>query len=83
MRRLRSVPLLALLFLAGCRPSGSLYRTDASTMNNLRSHVQFLADDRLEGRRTGTAGEVKAMEYIRDRFQEAGIGPKGKDGFIE
>jgi hypothetical protein len=60
-----------------------LYRTDASTLSKLRSHVEFLADDGLEGRRTGTPGEVKAMEYIRDRFRETGLSPMGKDGYIQ
>lgn len=42
-------------------------------MENLRSHVVFLADDKLEGRRTGTAGEKLAYEYIISQFKNAGI----------
>jgi hypothetical protein len=42
-----------------------------------------LADDRLEGRRTGTAGEKLAMQYIAEQFRQAGLAPKGTDGFYQ
>ena len=31
-------------------------KEQALTQNNLQKHVQYLADDKLEGRRTGTVG---------------------------
>ncbi len=51
--------------------------------NNLKSHVQYLADDKLEGRRTGTKGEQLAMQYIVNQYQQAGLQPKGTNGFIQ
>ena len=32
-------------------------------VNHLTAHVQYLADDKLEGRRTGTPGEQLALQY--------------------
>jgi hypothetical protein len=41
----------------------------------LRSHVEFLASDRLQGRRPGTPGHQLAAAYIADRFHEVGLAP--------
>ena len=35
----------------------------------IKADVTFLADDQLEGRQTGTQGEIKAAAYIADRFK--------------
>ncbi len=50
---------------------------------NLKKHIQYLADDKLEGRRTGTAGELLAMHYISDQYKAMGIEPKGANGYIQ
>ncbi len=50
---------------------------------NLKSHVQYLADDKLEGRRTGTKGEQLALNYIVEQYQKIGLQPKGKDGYVQ
>jgi aminopeptidase YwaD len=39
-------------------------KADKAIIANLQMHVGYLADDKLEGRRTGTAGEKLAYEYI-------------------
>ncbi len=54
-----------------------------SIIANLKKHVQFLASDALEGRRTGTKGELLAMEYIIDQYKQMGLMPKGVNGFIQ
>ncbi len=43
----------------------------------------FLADDKLEGRRTGTRGEQLAAEYISTQFQKNGLEAKGTNGFLQ
>jgi hypothetical protein len=45
--------------------------------------VEFLADDKLEGRQTGTKGEELAMNYIAEQYKDIGLDPKGTDGFIQ
>lgn len=42
------------------------------------SHVQFLADDKLEGRNTGSEGHRKAAQYVAEQFERAGLRPAGK-----
>jgi hypothetical protein len=51
--------------------------------NKIKEDVTFLADDKLEGRGTGTEGEKMAAEYIAKRFKEMGIDPKGTDGYLQ
>ena len=45
------------------------------------AHIQFLADDRLEGRGTGTPGFEKAADYMVEQFRAAGLQPAGVDGY--
>lgn len=56
---------------------------DKPVFNNLKKHVEYLADDKLEGRRTGTEGEKLAMEYISAQFKEIGILPKGTNEYYQ
>lgn len=39
------------------------------------SHVQYLADDKLEGRNVGTAGFEAAADYVVTQFERAGLQP--------
>lgn len=41
----------------------------------LRTHVEYLSSDKLEGRGTGTPGEKKAGDYIIKSFKKAGLKP--------
>jgi Zn-dependent M28 family amino/carboxypeptidase len=45
------------------------------------SHVEYLADDSLEGRDTGSPGFEKAAAYMVDQFRGAGLEPAGVDGY--
>jgi hypothetical protein len=45
------------------------------------SHIQFLADDSLEGRGTGSRGFEKAADYMAEQFHAAGLEPAGVDGY--
>ena len=47
------------------------------------AHVQYLADDKLEGRGTGTEGFAKAADYVTSQFQKAGLQPAGEDGYVQ
>ena len=47
------------------------------------AHVKFLADDRLEGRETGSEGLRKAEAYIVDQLTKAGLQPAGVEGFYQ
>lgn len=45
------------------------------------AHVQFLADDKLEGRNVGTPGYDKAVDYVESQFRAIGLKPAGTAGF--
>ena len=45
--------------------------------------ITFLANDKLEGRATGSEGEKIASEYIAKRFKQLGLDPKGSDGYFQ
>jgi len=53
------------------------------TPESFRSHVAFLADDRLEGRDTGSRGYDLAALYVASRFEALGLKPAGKDGWYQ
>jgi len=56
---------------------------DQSTKLMLKKHISYLADDKLEGRETGSKGERLAYEYIIQAFENIGIEPKGTQGFLQ
>lgn len=46
---------------------------DTPSVERLRAHITHLASDKLEGRRTGTAGANLAAEYIAREFARLGL----------
>jgi hypothetical protein len=72
--------LLFLLVLVGCL---SCKNAPKVPENRIKEDVAFLADDKLEGRQTGTQGEVLASEYLIKRFKTIGIQPKGTEGYLQ
>ncbi len=42
-------------------------------LDRLRAHIEYLASDKLEGRRTGTPGAKLAAEYIAREFSRYGL----------
>jgi hypothetical protein len=53
---------------------------DQITAQGIRAHMEFLADDLLEGRGTGTSGYQLAANYVRARFEQMGLEPAGEAG---
>jgi Zn-dependent M28 family amino/carboxypeptidase len=51
--------------------------------NDWWAHIQYLADDKLEGRGTGSEGFAKAAAYVTDEFQKAGLQPAGENGYAQ
>ncbi len=60
-----------------------LKKADKAVVANLLSHIRYLADDKLEGRRAGSAGEKLAREYISGQFKAIGLQAKGTDGWMQ
>jgi peptidase M28-like protein/carboxypeptidase family protein len=47
------------------------------------NHIKVLADDKLEGRDTGSRGEREAQKYAIAQLKNAGAEPAGSDGFYQ
>jgi Peptidase family M28 len=47
------------------------------------SHVQFLADDKLQGRDIGSDGFAQAVTYVSGQFQKLGLKPAGDSGYLQ
>ena len=83
MRNANLSIFFAALIFAGCSPAAKITRDDTKILDHLKTHVQYLADDKLEGRRTGTKGEELAVEYISNQFISIGLQPKGTEYFTQ
>jgi len=70
-------------FATACRPA--VDATGASATHEqaalrIQSDVEYLADDKLEGRETGTPGFELAADYVARRYMQMGLLPAGDDG---
>lgn len=73
-----------LLLIPAAGSAQKLKKADKQVISNLQSHIGYLADDKLEGRRTGSSGEKLAYEYISKQFEATGLIAKGENGtFIQ
>jgi aminopeptidase YwaD len=54
------------------------YPVDDEQLKRIKTDVEFLADDRLEGRAPGTKGIDIARDYIAKRFLKVGVIPMGE-----
>jgi Zn-dependent M28 family amino/carboxypeptidase len=46
-------------------------------------HVKVLADDKMEGRETGSRGLRDAEAYVVDQLKKSGLEPAGTDGYYQ
>jgi len=75
MRNVLTYLIFVLIFIFSCN-SKSKYS------NQIKSDLEYLSSDDLEGRSTGTIGEKLAYQFISQRFMEIGLEPKGSIGFL-
>ena len=75
--------LLISIIVASCSSQKNVGKSDTQLTNNLKGHITYLSDDKLEGRRTGSEGEKLAMAYISEQFKTIGLQAKGNDGYYQ
>jgi aminopeptidase YwaD len=76
--------LFLLVFFTSITHAQKIKKSEKIIIANLQNHITFLASDKLEGRRAGTAGEKLAYDYISTEFLNAGLVAKGDSGtFIQ
>lgn len=73
-RRLLSLTLAPLLLVATPAPAFA-QEVPAIRPAAIRAHLQFLADDLLEGRAPGTRGEAIGVRYIASQLARSGVEP--------
>src|SRR5262249_37149547 len=72
---------LALTLAVGAAPDATLrIALESSTPSELLAHINTLSSDEFEGRGPGTAGEEKAVAYVRAQFEKMGLAPGNPDG---
>lgn len=72
--------LYCLLFTIQFATAQRLKKADKAAVTNLQTNINYLADDKLEGRRTGSNGEKLAYEYISNEFLKEGLVAHGDKG---
>jgi Zn-dependent M28 family amino/carboxypeptidase len=77
-RRALAAAVAVLALVPEMAAQGEAIRTEA-----LRAHMEFLADDRLEGREAGTRGYDLAALYVASRFREMGLEHGTPGGFFQ
>jgi len=81
----RIVPAVLLLFFsvvvqAAEKSSAYTAALESISVEQLKGHVGYLADDELEGREAGCRGSRTAGVYLRDRLKELELQSAGTDG---
>jgi len=81
--RLAGGLLAAVLLLGGC---AALERSAAEppiAASEYARHIATLASDEFEGRKPGTAGERKTVDYLVGEFKALGLAPGNKDSYLQ
>ncbi|MBT8070379.1 MAG: M28 family peptidase [Xanthomonadales bacterium] len=68
----------ALLFITSPARAGD--ETELQLQNRLQAHIEFLADDVMRGRQTGSRGYITAANYVASQFRQMGLLPAGNEG---
>jgi hypothetical protein len=75
---------LVLLMSAATLPAAERGPWNEVQPEAIRSHVEFLAADLLEGRATASRGYDIAAAYVASQFRQAGLQPGGDDkGYLQ
>ncbi len=83
--RLHTTKLVSALVFAFAAAGCAQISTKTATISPeaLRTHVQYLSSDQLEGRGTPSRGQDLATDYIAAQFRKAGLEPAGGDGYFQ
>ena len=75
---MKNILYLSILFLASCASSVPAVTTPEIkptesdiTIEDFKTHIEFLSSDQLQGRGAGTEGDKIAVNYIKKRFYDA------------
>lgn len=82
--RLRLLLMFTFMLMFACtssvhKPANTYVDEQTVSINNVKSHLHFLADDLLEGRGTGKRGHDIAALYVAGEFAKYGLKQGGDD----
>lgn len=87
MKRIISTAIVSLLVLSACGKQTTVEHTTKEpevNTNALKAHIEFLADDLLKGRDTGSEGYEIAARYMASQFKQFGVKPIGdEDSYLQ
>lgn len=76
--------IMAGALLALAASCGAMAGEAVADKNMIKAHLNFLADDLLEGREAGSRGYDIAAHYVASQFMQYGLAPKGdKGGYLQ
>ena len=76
--------ILLVLFATGSVGVGADVQVGAQPdIDRWWSHVVYLADDRMQGRQTGSKQHREAADYIADQFRKIGLKPGAGGGYLQ
>jgi Zn-dependent M28 family amino/carboxypeptidase len=77
-----AVLALVAITLAGCHGAPRSAPPPISAAEYER-HIVTLSSDEFEGRKPGTAGERKTVEYLESEFKKLGLAPGNDDSYLQ
>jgi Zn-dependent M28 family amino/carboxypeptidase len=83
-----ALPRATLLLFALASANGALAAdthafVPAITGGDFAAHIKVLASDEFGGRRPGTEGEQKTLQYLSDLFKAMGLAPGNGDSYFQ
>jgi hypothetical protein len=83
LKLIANVSLLSFAFLSACgqdskAPVAAVEKAPQVNESNIKAHIEFLADDTLLGRDTGSEGYQIAANYVKSYFKQLGLTPMGE-----
>ncbi len=61
----------------------NIFAQENEVVKNLKQHIYYLASDKLEGRQTGSKGELLAAKYIIKQYKKMGLQPVFGNSFLQ
>ena len=81
---MRNIKLpVSLLVLLSFAVTAQSPKPENDAARNWWAHISYLADDKLQGRDTGSEGHRQAADYIAATFRSAGLQPGGTKGYLQ
>jgi Zn-dependent M28 family amino/carboxypeptidase len=82
-RALKLSLTLAAAFIAAASVAAAPASRAQKVGERLWQDIAVLADDNMEGRRSGTEGHRRAAQFVAEQFRKAGLQPGGDDDFLQ